>query len=194
MPDGDVYQLSTDLTYNGQNCVNVFHFEQNGTDGTGDPRQDLTDVFNFTYATLFRGLMTVGVQFVQIRVRRLIATKTQTLINTVGSAGTHSGGGMPTHAAALVRQRGETPLARRGTGGLKIVGVPFTVVAAGRLTAAYAGLMQTFGALGEVDHTLTAWTWRQCILSGGNVARIIEHTSVAPRIVTVRSRQIGVGA
>lgn len=194
MADLDVYQLSTDVDYNNQACTNVLHFLQSGTDGTGDPRQDLTDMFNFVYATLYRGLMVAGVTFVQIRVRRLIATETQTLINTIGSAGTHAGDGMPTHAAALLRQRGGSDSARQGTGGQKIVGVPVTAVSAGRLTAAYAALMQTYGELGESDQGLTDWTWRQCILSTGNNARTIEQNSVSPRIVTVRSRQIGVGA
>lgn len=195
MPLNDVYQISIDTTYNNQNCVNVLHYVQITGDGTGDGRQAVADMWDADNQTLFRGLMTVGALVVQTRTRRLAAIESQTLIQAVGSAGTHSGGGMPSGAAALIRQKGLSTDARKGTGGQKIVAVPYSVVDSGRLTEAYMVLMRAYGALGESDQQdpFATWDFRQCILGSDDFPRIIQHTSAAPRIVTVRSRQIGVG-
>ncbi len=196
MADQDTLSLSCDLTYNNQNCVNVLHFVQQGASGTGTAMDALGVMWTANYKTLYKGLMTVGVNIVQIRVRRLTVVESQSVITAVGEIGTHSGGGMPTHSSALLRQRGASAAARRGTGGQKICGVPRSIVKNGRITEAYATLMQAYGVLGESDITESGsgYKFRQIIISVGGSAGVIVHNSVAPRLVTVRSRQIGVGA
>lgn len=196
MAADDTFSVSCDLTYNGQNCVNVLHFKQIGSDGTGVAMASLETVWDTIYKTLYRGLMVITVNVVQVRVRRLAAVESQSTITAVGLAGTHSGQGMPTHSAALLRQRGSSTDPRKGTGGQKIVGVPRSIVEAGRLTQAYADLLIAYGQLGESDETdgATGYTFRQCILDAAGNSRIIVHNAATPRLITVRSRQIGVGA
>lgn len=195
MAAGDLYEFNVDMTYGGQNCVNVHHFVQNGPDGSGLAQVALHAMWLAVYRTPLRAIMTNEVNIVQTRIRRLQPTQTQQTITAVGSLGTHTGTALPPHAACLLRQRG-TPSNRKGTGGVKIVGVPEGQVLAGVLEVAYAALVQTYGDVSESDQTDggTGYVWRSAVYSIiDNTARLIEKSKVTPRIVTVHSRQIGVG-
>lgn len=195
MPDGDLYEMNVDLTYAGQNCVNVHHFLQIGADGTGDPRSALHQMWFLKYSAKLQTIMVADVTIVQTRIRQLKPIQTQTLITSAGFAGTHTGDALPPHAACLLRQRG-FPTGRKGTGGMKIVGVPTSEVKQGIIEVAYAALVQTYGDLSESNQAdgTTGFNWRSCVFSQiDGVPRLIEKSKVTPRIVTVHSRQIGVG-
>lgn len=195
MAADDVFAVSLDTQYNGQNCVNVLHFIQIGADGTGTWQAALLSVWEDNFKVPWIALMVGGVNIVQVRMRRLIPTQTQQTITNIGTVGAHTGAGMPTHAAALLRQRGLTT-DEKGTGGQKIVGVPVTEVANGRISKAYSDLMVAYGQEGEVDITdgTSQFKFRQVIYNVPlKSSRKVIHSDGTPRIVTVHSRQLGVG-
>lgn len=195
MAANDVFELSVDMDFGQQNCVNVHHFIQNGVDGTGIWQDALTSVWEDSYEASFLALMTTAVNVVQLRMRRLLPTQTQQTIVSVGELGTHLGASLPTHLACLLRQRG-FPTGRKGTGGVKICGVPTSEVLNGKITVAYAAKVTTYGNISEADIVdgATGYSFRSGVLAqSDDTFRAIEKSQVTPRIVTVHSRQIGVG-
>lgn len=195
MPALDIFELSVDMTYQGQNVVNVHHKQQIGADGTGTWQASLLTNWQVAYKPRLRAVMTAGINIVQVRMRRLFPTQTQQTITTINEFGLHAGDGMPPHCAALLRQRGQTTGAK-GCGGVKFCGVPNQVVLNGKITVAYAALMELYGDQDESDITdgATGYTFRGGVLSQvDNVFRKILKCYATPRVVTVHSRQIGVG-
>ena len=195
MPADDIFERSVDMTYQGQNCVNVEHLQQIGADGTGTWQASLLTNWQVAYKPRLKNVMVAGVNIVQVRMRRLFATQTQQTITTINEAGDHLGDGMPGHCAALLRQRGETT-DQKGCGGIKFVGVPNQVVLNGKIVVAYAALMELYGDQDESDITdgATGYTFRGGVLSQiDDVFRKILKCYATPRVVTVHSRQIGVG-
>jgi hypothetical protein len=127
--------------------------------------------------------------------RRLFPTQTQQTITARGSFGGIAGDGMPTHCAALLRQRGIT-LGAKGIGNVKIAGVPRAVVANGRITAAQAALYTTYGEVSEaaIVDGATGYGFHSGVLSQiDDSFTVIEKSVATPRVVTVHSRQKGVG-
>lgn len=195
MPALDIFERSTDMTYGGQNVVNVEHLQQIGADGTGTWQASLFTNWDVAYKPRMRNLMTAQVNIVQVRMRRVLPTQTQQTTTTVNEAGLHAGDGMPPHIASLLRQHGETT-GRKGTGGIKFTGIPNTEVLNGRITVAYAALMELYGDQDESDITdgATGYTFRGGVLSQvDDVFRKILKSYATPRVVTVYSRQRGVG-
>jgi len=195
MPANDVFELTVDMTHNGQNLANVHHFTQIGGDGTGTWQDALKQIWIDSYRAALKAMMVTAVNIVQIKVRRLFPTQTQSTTTAIGEAGDIIGVGLPTHAAVLLRQRG-FPTGRKGTGGVKICGVPIGAQTAGRLSSAAAALVKTYGDVSESDITDggSNYTMRAGVLSNvDNVLRKIQKSIVTPRIVTVHSRQVNVG-
>lgn len=195
MPANDVYELSVDMTYGGQNIVNVHHFVQNGVDGTGTWQDALMQVWTDNFKGPLSDLMVGTVTIVQVRMRRLKVGQTQQTTVAVGLAGQIMSNGLPTHCAVLIRQRA-FPTGRKGTGGVKITGVPIDNVENGQIDLALATLCQTYANISEEDITDpgSGFDFRAGVLSQvDDVFRAIEKSQVTPRVVTVQSRQIGVG-
>lgn len=195
MAAGDIFELSVDQTYTGQNGVNVHHFTQVGADGTGDARTALFNVWNDNYRAALIAIIIADVNIVQVRIRRINPTQTQSLITAVGETGTRTNPGLPPHCAVLVRQRGFST-GRKGTGGTKIWGVSANQVANGRIDTLEADLYTAWGDLSESDITDggTGYKFRAGVFSASDSSfRVIEKSQVTPRVVTVHSRQIGVG-
>lgn len=195
MPVDDIFELNVDMTIGGQNCVNVHHFIQRDVDGTGSAIDALSAVWTADYKTSLLALMVSTVNIVQLRIRHLLPIQTQQTIIAVGSVGTHAGQALPTYLATLLRQRG-FPTGRKGTGGVKIVGTPHGEVLNGRITVAYAAKVTTYGNISEADVTDagSGYVFRSGVLAQSDGSfRAIEKSQVTPRVVTVHSRQIGVG-
>ena len=195
MPDGDIFELNVDMTFAGQNCVNVHHFEQAGTDGTGDAREALTTIWVDAFLDDFLALMVDVVTVVQLRCRRIKPTQTQQFIETVGLDGTNADTGMPSGSCPLIRFYTETT-GRKGVGGMKLVGASINNVDFGRVNLAYANLMQTFADIFGGNHVDpgSGYTFTPSVYSLiDNVAREIVAGVALTRVRTVHSRQVGVG-
>jgi len=195
MPANDIMELTVDQTYAGQNITNVHHFQQLGPDGTDIWQIALKSIWTALFEPAFLAMVIDTLEVIQIKLRRLLPIQTQQSIFARGTFGTIAGDGLPPHAATLVRQYGEGA-DRKGTGGSKIAGVPEAAIEEGRISAAQAALMVTWGDLAEVDHTdgVTGYTFRSGVFrpADGTIKKIIKSFAT-PRIITVRSRQIGVG-
>ncbi len=195
MPANDIFELQVNMTHSGQNVTNVHHFIQVGVDGTGTWQDALKQIWLDNYKDILRALMVVAVNIVEIKLRKLFPVQTQQTASNIGEAGLVLTTGMPTHAAALIRQRA-TPSGRKGTGGVKICGVPIAEVDEGKISESYRDDMLTYGNISESDITDggSGYTFRSGVLSNvDNVLRKIVKSMPTPRIVTVHSRQIGVG-
>lgn len=195
MPASDIFELNVDMTWNGQNCVNVHHFTQVGADGSGTWQAALQSVWEDNYKAPLLDMMVTAVLVVQTRMRRLFPTQTQQTIVSVAENGDLLDIGVPTHCAVLLRQRG-FPTGRKGTGGVKLCGAPAGEVLNGRITVAHAAKVATYGNVSEANIVdgATGYTFRSGVLSQvDDVFRAIEKSQVTPRVVTVHSRQIGVG-
>lgn len=196
MPAGDIMELTVDQTYAGQNIANVHHFLQIGPDGTGTWQNALKDIWTAFFEDKFLDMVIDTLEVIQIRLRRLLPTQTQSSIIARGVPGNITGDGLPPHAATLVRQYGEGA-DRKGTGGSKIAGVPEAAIEEGRISAAQAALMVAWGDVAESDQTdaTSGFVFRSGVFrpSDGTIRKIVKSFAT-PRLVTVRSRQIGVGA
>jgi len=195
MPSGDIYELCVDQTMDGQSICNTYHFLQVGSDGSGDARQAINDIWIYLLEPSYRAAICDSVDIVQARVRRLHPTQTQTLIYSIGTQGGIVTENHPAQTCAILRQHA-TPLGRRGTGHVKISGVPIANVKNGRIDQAYQVLLDAFGTLLESDQTdaVSGYTMRASVYSNvDQVARAIVNTNALGRVKTVYSRQIGVG-
>lgn len=195
MADGDIYELTVDQTYGGQDISNVHHFVQIGTDGTGGARQALADIWENEFKVAFLALVVDVLNVVQLRVRKLFPTQTQQYIQAIGETGTYVQTGLPPQQCAILRQHG-TRSGSKGTGHMKISGVPITEVESGRVTAAYATQMNTLGTVYANAQTdaPSGFVFHSCVLGvSDDVAREIQKAGGTSRIKTVYSRTIGVG-
>lgn len=195
MPDGDVYELNVDQTYTGQNITNVHHFQQVGTDGGGAPLVGLTEIWKDNFQAAFDALVVTGVLTVQLRARQLTPVQTQTFIAAIGNNGDILDKGLPPQQCAILHQQGERR-GRKGTGHMKISGVPIANVDAGRINVAYATLMNTLGEEFKHVHSdvATGYSFEAVVFSQiDSVASDILAIGAGSRIRTVYSRSIGVG-
>lgn len=198
MPDGDIFELNVDHTYNGQNLTNVLHFEQDGTDGSGSNLEALELVWFDNFRVPHKALLVDSVNIVQLRARRLFPTQTQQRLLAINESGDVAEIGLPPQQCAILSQKGERggPKGRRGAGHMKISGVPITEVDTGRVSAAYATLMNTLGLvfMAKLTNPISGFTFDSVTLSTvDDVARVIEQSFSTSRIRTVYSRSIGVG-
>jgi len=198
MADLDVYECNVDQTYNGQNMTNVLHFVQEGTDGTGGARQAIAAIWDDNFAAPHRAVCVAAVTFVQLRIRRLFPTQTQQFISPVGLVGDVLNDGLPPQQCAILSQKGVRggPTGRRGSGHMKISGVPLTVTDAGRINVNYANDLNTLGLVfvASLTDAPSGYTFSSATLSNvDNVARQITVSGSTSRIRTVYSRSIGVG-
>ena len=191
---GDIFELNVDMLFEGQNCVNVHHVIQTSTDGTGTWQVALLGIWTANMEANLLACMVDQVEIVQVRMRRLFPTQTQQTITPRASFGSIAADPLPPHACALIRQRG-IPTGRKGTGGVKIIGVPRTLVFDGRITTGYAAILETYAGPMEQDFVHgSGYEFHYGVLSQVDDSfRAIEKIRATPRIVTVRSRQIGVG-
>lgn len=196
MPDGDIYELTVDCTYGGQDIANVHHFVQVGTDGSGSARESLATVWSDEFKPSFLAVVVDVLNVVQLRIRKLFPTQTQQHVQAIGETGDYVETGLPPQQCAILRQHG-TRSGRKGTGHMKISGVPITEVDTGRVTAAYATKLNTLGTAHATSHTDagTGFVFRSCVLgTTDDVAREIQKAGGTSRIKTCYSRTIGVGS
>ncbi len=198
MPNNDVFELNVDHTYNGQNLTNVLHFRQSGTDGSGSVLEALELVWFDNFRGPHKDLLVVDVNIVQLRARQLFPVQTQQRLLPINETGTISEIGLPPQQCAILSQKAERggPKGRRGAGHMKISGVPVTEVDTGRVTLAYATLLNTLGAvfMERITNPISGFVFDSVTLSAiDDVARRIEQSFATSRIRTVYSRSIGVG-
>lgn len=195
MADQDIFELNVDQRYAGQDVTNVHHFQQQGADGTGPWQTALTSVWSSFYEAVFLNMVINTLEIVQIRLRQLLPTQTQQTISARASFGAIVGDGLPPHCCTLIRQHGEGGT-RKGTGGSKITGVPRANVESGRINNAMRILMGLWGDVSENNQTdvATGYVFRSGVFrpADGSFRKIVKSFPT-PRIITVRSRQIGVG-
>jgi len=194
MPANDVFELSIDATYNGQQMTNVMHFIQVGTDGTGDARTALLNVWLSFFDPGQRALQVPAVVHSQDRCRRILPTQTQTLIVANVGVGLATGNGIPQNQCAILRMYA-TPAGRKGVGHQKLYGVRDTGVRDGRIDDAFFGLASTYGDVFEADQTdISGFVFRAGVLGLDSVLRTVQRTSPLGRIKQVHSRSFNVGA
>lgn len=199
MADNDIYECNVDQTLNGHTIVNVLHFQQDGTDGTGSAREALADIWEANFKAPHKALMVTGVLIVQLRIRKLLPTQTQAFFRAIGENGDTLATGLPPQQCAILGQSGERggPGGRRGAGHMKISGVPDSASANGRVNVAYADLMNTLGLVfaAKLTDVPSGYTFDSVILSAvDGVARQIINSGSSSRIRTCYSRTIGVGS
>ncbi len=195
MPAGDNYQLVHEAVYEGQSIISVYHWIQIGADGTGDPRQSLSNVFHLQVWPLIQDRVTT--EFVQLayKVKGIIPNETQTLLDIRGGIGDLAVEGGPPNSVLQLINYGAR-LGRKGTGRTMITGIPETNNTGGvwdlSEQAAWAAY-ETLLIVPVVDGT-TSWQFQFGILDTDlNVIRPVQRIEVAPRAKTLSSRTIGVG-
>ena len=195
MPANDVYELSIDQLLQGQNLTNVHHCIQIGSDGTGDARAAVTLWWDEHFKENWLDCIVTAVSMVQTRVRRLQPTQTQTLITAATGDGDVLGEGLPSQSCGIIRTYA-VPLARRGTGHVKVPGIDIAVTAAGKIDAATESIWNAFAVEMQTDltETTTGYIFRMGVYSTiDEVLRPIVLAKARPRIKTCHSRSMGVG-
>ena len=195
MPAGDVYELAVDQTIAGQAITNVYHFKQVGGDGTGDGRNAVDAMWDAVYKATYLAILTDQVTINQYRTRRIHPTTTQTITTATTGDGDVAEEGLPTQSCAILRCSA-IPLGRKGTGHVKLAGIPISAVTEGRLDSAIQALIRAFGEFMEANQTDagSGFVFRQVVWSiVDSIAREIVSARTTSRIKTVHSRQIGVG-
>ncbi len=195
MAIGDIYELTTRMTIFTQNVVNVHHLLQSRADGSGKAEDAIDVIWNAIFKTAFKDVMTGDVTIVDLSIRRIKPTQTQPTVYAVGESGSIMSGTLPSNCCAIVRQFAQ-PAGRKGSGHVKIVGVPQDNINEGRVNAAYATLLNTYGTkfAAEVVDAASGYGFDPAVYSTiDSVARPILKAGAASRVRTVHSRQIGVG-
>jgi len=190
MPDGDIYESAYDLTYAGQNIASIFHFVQIGSDGAGDPRESIRQMFFNEFVTPYLVGLVDQVISVGLRTRRLFPTQTQATTFGFSNSGTIFTGGLPPNQCGVLRTYGPL-LGRRGIGRLLIAGIPEEDVVDGRLNIDQIAFRNTLAAALEQDQDdgTTSFLWHAAVLSRvDNVARKINNAGILTAIRNLRSR------
>ena len=193
MPANDIYELSVDAVYGSENMTTVLHWLQVGSDGTGDPRDALNQIWVASFDAPQRLSQVVGVVHFQQRVRRLFPTQTQSLITANAGVGTMAGDGLPTNQCAILRMYGVLS-GPRGIGHQKLYGIPTSLVLRGRVLIAYRDAVEPYGLLFTSDTTVAnGWKFRAGVLGVDNVCRAVQKTDILARVKQVHSRSARVG-
>lgn len=193
MPANDVYELSVDSFYGNENMTTVLHFGQVGSDGTGDPRDALNQVWMASFDAPQRLGQVAGVVHFQQRIRRLLPTQTQSLITPNAGVGTVAGDGLPTNQCAILRMYGVLS-GPRGIGHQKLYGIAISMVLEGRVSVSFRDSVEPYGLLFTADTTpVNGWKFRAGVLGVDSVLRAIQKTDVLARVKQVHSRSARVG-
>lgn len=194
MPANDVFELSVDATYNGQQVTNVMHAIQIGADGSGDARGALDRVWVDNFDVEQRTLQVTSVVHFQQRVRRILPTQTQTLITPNAGLGLATGNGLPTNQCAILRLYGAKALLK-GVGHQKLYAVPVLMVLEGRVQTTFRDISLLYSVNFETNHTdpISGYVFRMGVLGTDSVLRQIQGTEQLGRIKQIHSRSIGVG-
>ena len=196
MPDGDISELNVDATLAGQNVCNVHHFVQVGSDGTGDARTGVADMWIEDFQAVFLDCLSDQFALSQLRARRIQPTQTQSLITAAAGAGDLATEPLPNQSCAILRQHA-VPLLRRGTGHVKLSGITVDNVSDGRISTALAILIDLFAAKMIADQTDSGsgYTFRSAVYSSvDSIARKIVRVATLGAVKTVYSRSLGVGS
>lgn len=196
MPSGDIYEVNVDATLAGQNVCNVHHFKQIGSDGSGDARTAVANMWNTHFKPEFLLCLTDQFAMTQYRVRRIEPTETQSLITATTGTGALAAEPLPNQSCAILRQLA-VPLLRRGTGHVKMSGITIGNVSEGRILDTLKTLIEAYAAKMISDQTdaISGFTFREGVYSTvDQILRIIVRTAVLGTVKTVYSRSIGVGS
>lgn len=193
MPANDIYELSVDAIYGGENMTTVIHWTQIGSDGTGDARSALNEMWVALFDTKQRGCQVGTVVHFQQRIRRLFPTQTQSLIVANSGNGGVSGLGLPTNQCAILRMYGDLS-GRRGIGHQKMYGVANQFVRHGRVSISFRDLMQQYGDVFKTDSVAGGgYKFRAGILGVDNVLRKVQKVDPLAVIKQIHSRSANVG-
>lgn len=194
MPDGDIYEATVQMSFFAQQVVNVHHFVQSGADGAGKAEDAVDVAWANVFKTALRNIMTDDVTINALSIRRIKPTQTQPTVYGYADNGLATGESLPTHCCAIVTQLAE-PAGRKGTGHVKIAGVPSDEVKGGRISGDYATDLNTYGDGFEAEIiTPSAYRFFPAVYSQiDSVARPILKAGGRTRVRTVHSRQFGVG-
>ncbi len=191
----DIFELTVRSLLNQQNIANVHHFQQTEDDGSGSALDALDVIWNASFKTQFLANLVDVFQIVDISIRRIKPTQTQPTVYPVAEFGIIAQPGLPTHACVIVTQLAE-PDIRKGSGHVKVCGLPITAVESGRMNSVATGLMNTWADnFKNLQVAPSGFRFDSVVYSQvDNVARKILRARAYTRIKTCHSRQIGVGA
>ncbi len=194
MPAGDIYECTVRMSFFGQNVVNVHDFLQSGADGAGKAEDAIEVAWLAVFKTALLNIMTPDVTVDDLSIRRIKPTQTQPTVYGQADPGVATGESLPTHCCAIVTQLAE-PAVRKGTGHVKIAGVPSDQVRGGRISESYADDLNTYGDGFEAEIIVpSAYRFFPAVYSQiDSVARPILKAGGRSRVRTVHSRQLGVG-
>lgn len=108
---GDIYEASVIQDSNGEEMINVFHFEH--LEATGGAFDLITRIINQWITANWDTLVSLGVSFIEIAARNLF-NPSDAALAPVGVAGTAVGEEMPVHDAIQVTFETDDPSFRQG--------------------------------------------------------------------------------
>ena len=195
MPANDVFELAVDQLIRAQNITNVYHCIQVGSDGTGDARDAVALWWDEHFKENYLDCVVTDLAMVQTRVRRIQPTQTQTTTTAATGDGDILETALPSQSCAILRTYA-VPLARRGTGHVKICGIGISSTGNGAIDSSLETTINAFAAEMQQDQTetTTGYIFRMGVYSTiDEVLRPIVLAKARPRIKTVHSRSMGVG-
>ena len=193
MPAGDNYQLTLEAIYEGQAVVNVFHFRQNGADGTGDVRLSLANIFEAQVWPLIQARLVNEYAKVGYLTKGIKPNETQTLLTLNAAVGGIVEDGLPPNSIMMMTNYG-LRLGLKGTGRTMFTGIPEADTEGGILNLTYQGTWQTYidKMLTTMTDAVLLWSFDFGVLDPAvDVIRLIQRMEVRPRLRTLRSRTIG---
>lgn len=194
MAKDDIFELTVRSLLNSQNIANVHHFQQTQNDGSGLNLDSLAEIWVASFQTQFLALLVDTFQVVDLSIRRILPTQTQPKVFPIAAFGVSTGGGLPTHACAIVGQWAE-PDGRKGSGHVKICGAPVSACDEGRINLAYGTLLNAYADNFKNEQVATTgFRFQPGVFSQvDNQCRTILQARGKSRFKTCHSRQIGVG-
>jgi len=193
MAVNDWYEVTTDMSVQGEHCYNVFNFRETVGAGGDVPAQDLADAFDAAitadWAALLSNLTTLNCYYA----RRISPAPGVAYTKIVNEQGAVAGDPLPTTSAALLSWYGLTA-GPRTRGRSYMAGLPEAVQSGGLLEDAAQIALEAFADLLKTP-VVGGGTWELGIWSRVNLAGIDAKVRVVrSNLATMRSRRQRPGA
>lgn len=196
MAQNDIFQLRVNYQLSGQKLVNVMHFRNSDSTGTGDERQGLAAAFIQHLVPPLKACLSDQVLIHSVSVKGVGAAKSQYIDVSVSENGSVTADPLPTNIAVAITTyaNGKGPQYR---GRFYLPGCPEIYVSLGIVGDTLIGLLATLADLlnDQLTDPLLGYKFNMCIWSEAHTQiRDVSYSEPQYRSRSLYSRTIGVGS
>lgn len=194
MAVGDWYEITCDLSVQGEHAYNVLSFRETGASGADVPAKELADAFDAAITADWAALLATLTVINCYYVRRIHPSPGVAYTKIINEQGTVNEDPLPSASAVLVSWYGLTA-GPRTRGRTYFAGTPENIQSGGLLEDAAIAAWEEFADLLKTPVVGGAGTWELGVWSRVNAAGIDASVRVVrSNMATMRSRRQRPGA